>query len=293
MRRSVHFTYRRPNCKVELQQGDILRRTPALDRLIREIHPYYMKSDYTHFMVLTQTCDLVKRDDGYGTAYIAIGAIRPLATVIKREMQKFKQNPAFERADAIGERNKDRARYFLRNLMNNNNHEYFYLHEQVPGGLTDRCCVFLRLAVPVKVEHYDTIKAARVLSLKPAFQAKLGWLVGYIYARVGTDDWVPTQLSASEWDALIEDIMREHIVTFNERKVQFVRKNNSAEVIETWSIEEARQRVNAAPEFKIRDEVIEIVTKELVEAELLAPEALSKAVSLLKANPVLKTRIRG
>ena len=36
---------------------------------------------------------------------------------------------------------------------------------------------------------YDACLEARVLALSEEFRAKLGWLVGHIYSRVGTQDW--------------------------------------------------------------------------------------------------------
>lgn len=287
----MHFTYTRPKPALDLQQGDILRRTPSLETLMRRVHPYYLKEDYTHFMVLTQTCDLVHRSEGRKAPYIALSAVRPLSAVIDHEMRKYKTNAVLQRADAISERNRERAKAFLKSLLNNNNSEYFYLHEQMPGGLTDRACVYLRLTVSVKDEHYETIKAARILSLKPQFQAKLGWLVGNIYGRVGTDDWVPTQLPEAEWEELINQIMDEHIVVLNDRQVEYVKKNYDQETIAAWSSVEAQTNVRKAPQLKKRDEVIEIVTDELVAADILPPEMAARARAQLSQSPSLKTKL--
>ena len=77
-------------------------------------------------------------------------------------------------------------------LLNNNHPEYFYLAEDVDCHLSEACVAFLKLAIPIKSEHYDRCLAARISQLKEIFQAKLGWLAGNIYSRVGTPDWVPT-----------------------------------------------------------------------------------------------------
>lgn len=52
----MHFTYNQPDIST-LKQGDILQRTDALNVLIHEIHPYFSASKYTHFQIVTQTCD--------------------------------------------------------------------------------------------------------------------------------------------------------------------------------------------------------------------------------------------
>src|SRR5690606_7730478 len=54
---------------------------------------------------------------------------------------------------------------------------------------------------------YEACLKARRLSLRSVFQAKLGWLAGNIYARVGTDDWVPTVMNVSDFKRHIEHIL--------------------------------------------------------------------------------------
>jgi hypothetical protein len=47
----------------------------------------------------------------------------------------------------------------------------------------------LRVSVSVRSDHYQTLVDARTGRLKPAFQAKLGWLLGNLYDRPATPDW--------------------------------------------------------------------------------------------------------
>jgi hypothetical protein len=49
----------------------------------------------------------------------------------------------------------------------------------------------------IKAElHFQTCLDAKILQLNDTFQAKLGWLVGQMYSRVGTRDWEPKSLNA-------------------------------------------------------------------------------------------------
>ena len=98
---------------------------------------------------------------------------------------------------------------FLSKLLNNNLPEYFYLAQDPELEITRPHVAFLTLSVAVKKENYQKCAAARIAQLQDIFQAKLGWLVGEIYSRIGTPDWVPGQMSDTEFDSLLEKQLNE------------------------------------------------------------------------------------
>jgi len=68
--------------------------------------------------------------------------------------------------------------------------------ESTGTKLVEDCCAILSLTIAVKSSvHYETCLKAKVLELDQAFQAKLGWLVGQLYSRVGTTDWDAADLN--------------------------------------------------------------------------------------------------
>ncbi len=182
-----HFIYDTldPN---QLHQGDVLKRTDELVDLLKRIHRHYAEHDsYRYFLVLTQSCDLVRRDN---TAYITIAAVRPVEDVLSREARQYQEwweePKRIIDADAY-----NKLRLFGESLLNNNVSNYFYLH-QVPekdGIVTEPACAFLALSITLRIEHYDLCLAAKVAQIKEGFRAKLGWLVGDIYSRIGTTEW--------------------------------------------------------------------------------------------------------
>ena len=90
---------------------------------------------------------------------------------------------------------------YIKTLLNNNASEYFFLYPEARLGFIVGMCAFLRESIPLRsYMHYDTFLNARVCSLNPTFQAKLGWLVGHIYSRVATDDWVPSAGTQDEFN---------------------------------------------------------------------------------------------
>jgi len=87
-----HFTYSDNLDAEALKQGDILEKTPELSALLNNYHSYYAtSSEYTHFQVLTRSCDLVRRgsNNNCTSRYITLAAVRSLDTVIKRAITHF------------------------------------------------------------------------------------------------------------------------------------------------------------------------------------------------------------
>ena len=85
----AHFTYT-IRLEDDLCQGDVLKKTEPVVGLLGEVHPHYVEDDYTHFLVLTQTCDLVRGRGGPGckSRYITLAPVRPLDLLIGREIAK-------------------------------------------------------------------------------------------------------------------------------------------------------------------------------------------------------------
>ncbi len=201
----MHFTYKQ--CEGDLRQGDLLRITEPLRTMLADVHPYYARHpDYKALMVLTQSCDLVRRDKApCKSPYINLCAVRPLETAVRRELTKF-QRSHFMKTHAVCEaKHKMWGEDFLVKLFNNNLPDYFYLHEDQEAGVKEELVAFLQLAVAIKSDHYDVCLAARYAQLKEVFQAKLGWLVGHVYSRVATADWTPDNCGQDEFDQLVKD----------------------------------------------------------------------------------------
>jgi hypothetical protein len=186
---ATHYVYDDPD-KTQLAQGDVLERTPALVALLNQYHPHYANHpDYRFFAVLTQSCDLVRREDKPPkTPYIAIAAARTLEETLIREAARFQEDWQRE-TKVIGTKARSTLLTFLQRVFDNNEPGYFYLHVDQELGIHRACCVVLALAVTLRAQHYDTLLEAKRAQLKDTFQAKLGWLIGNMYSRVGTTEW--------------------------------------------------------------------------------------------------------
>ena len=216
---------------------------------------------------------------------MTIAAVRDLQDVLlSKELQNITDGKAIGRivsASAAG-----RIRDFLSRLANNNDPNYFFLRADNSQGLTADCCACLRVTVPLRVEHYAVLLKAKTGQLKEVFQAKLGWLVGNNYSRVGTPDWAEAQAGLR---AVIEAAVSSLIIVEDRkfaRTVKIIRDAGEAlserRVMELQS--DPRTTVLKRAELFVRalqsvwpDDVAFPEKQEVVEA-LGNPDALSAAL---------------
>ena len=198
----MHFTYNDPVDTASLHQGDVLRRTDPLNDVLKQVHPHYHdKADYQYFIVLTQTCDLICRDNGRCNArYITIAAVRPVRLATARYVQAQQRNEVEQKLRFCEEPGRNRLRMFVERLLNNNESLYFYLHREPSRGISEDQCAFLHLSIALKADlHYEMLLNAKCLQLKETFQHKLGASVGRLYSRIATEDWVPGHATRSQF----------------------------------------------------------------------------------------------
>jgi hypothetical protein len=202
----------------ELEQGDLLSPDSELRALLEQYHPYYAQhKENKLYAVLTQSCDLVRREDGYKAHYISIAPVRPLRVIIRYEFERKFVYPD-DGAPFGAMTLKGEIERFLERLLNNNEASHFYYRAAPQSALVEPMCAMLALPISLKVEHYDAILRTRILGVESVFQAKLGWLLGQMYSRVGTPELEPSQLRTE-----IGDITNSLAVWFeNEDFKQFV-----------------------------------------------------------------------
>ena len=195
--------------KQHLLQGDLLIRSGELIDVLSQAHQYYAQAEnYTHFVVITQTCDLVRRGKKPPKApYITIAAVRPLHVLLDRHFNKL--SFLWRGNDEIGIydlEKKHLAEQLLERLLNNEEKNFFFFKAGSHPSIVEDLCAFLPLSVALKQCHYDALLRAKVAQLDPLFSAKLGWLVGNQYSRIATPDLEERGLSAVKDQFLNENL---------------------------------------------------------------------------------------
>jgi hypothetical protein len=289
---SAHFCYASvaEYLSNELAQGDVLRRTDALDSILESVHPHFFRHNKNlFFMVLTQSCDLaIRGGDGAAAPYISIAPVRPVDEAISREIAGL-QIPGI-RGEVPLLTNKSRTKLveFSRRLIDNNVSQYFFL-ESSGTDLGQDCCAFLRLSIAIKTDlHYQACVDAKILQLNDSFQAKLGSLVGQLYARVGTKEW-----ERSSMQAKVDQFTKDAAHYVDDEKVKALRGKfdeltaaNSAHVM---SVEEITGAIKQAPSRKkmILSRTLEVASELLkldekqrqkLQGRLQADQALNQAL---------------
>jgi len=296
----MHFTY--DAADGDLKQGDLIARSPELETVLKDIHPHYANKDSnTHFLVLTQTCDLVlgRGGDPCKSRYISIAPVRPLSDLLGRQIEKAEESGFDLSIPVCTTKSKVRMQQFLERLFNNNESAYFYLHQEPAVGLTTPSCAYLRLSIALKASlHYEKLLKARVVSLNDTFQAKLGWLTGQMYSRVGTQDW-----EASEMKALVKDCLNETVFWVDEKK-----RKEILNAVADWKTKNEGRDLNTVELeglinslIKRKQQVIERVSFVLTEAKELSPlfesgqlteRELSKIKRRLEQDPQLSSLLK-
>jgi hypothetical protein len=181
--------------------------------------------------------------------------------VVERQLLQFPLVEVKAELPVLGVKSKTKILEFLRRLLNNNEPGYFYL-DAVDTPLSSDSVAFLNLSIAVKSDlHLGTCVSAKILQLTDTFQAKLGWLVGQMFSRVGTPDWEPAELNKK-----VSGILDDTAIWIDDSKIGDVEASysalgvpedyvlSSAEIAQTLSkVPTKKQRVIARAAEILRD----------------------------------------
>jgi hypothetical protein len=240
--------------RTHLQQGDILQKSSAMIAALNEAHAYYADADdYKYFMVLTQSCDLVRRNNKPPKSkYITVAAIRPLDILVSRLIKKYKFDSDIP-LSICSKNTEIFVSQYLERLMHNTESGLFFIRKNSHSAIAENLCVFLPLSIALKAEHYQVCLDSKIAQLESVFQAKVGWLTGNMYSRVGTPDIdeIETDAAAIKRE-FYEEVLYRHTAWLTPGQYKVLKsiivtwkKNNPGEQLTT---DIARELVNSVPE---------------------------------------------
>lgn len=268
----------------QLLQGDIIKRTEDVDAILEEVLPHYSRAEYPFFIVLTQSCDLVRRDGKRcASRYVTVAAVRPVQRALEREIQRFQYRPVEKRLGFCNRTRKPKMVQLAERLLNNNQSGYFFLQHEPGSGLEDDHCAFLKLSIALKSElHYGTLLEGKILQLSEPFQHKLRYLVGTMYSRIGTEDWVPGHTTQKDFQAratrMVEDLV----------EVEWIEKDLHRRVLR--DLEKLRE------DQQTDELLVDVIEKNRMSREDRIQKGLDSIESILEGiwiEPSLMKRIRG
>jgi hypothetical protein len=172
-----------------LRQGDLLLKDSSLADVLRPAHSYYADApDYSHFMVLTQSCDLVRRSRLPKATYITLAAVRPFTGLLEKQLVAYRFRDLGLVVEVCDRSKGLLAQQFLERMLHNTEPGFFFFRKDSHQALSEDLCVFLTLSVALRVDHYEECLRSKIAQLQDIFAAKVGWSVGNLYSRVGTPD---------------------------------------------------------------------------------------------------------
>lgn len=271
-----------------LLQGDVIRRSDTLIELLREPHSYYATAeDYNYFMVLTQSCDLVKRDNKIKADYITIAAIKPLNNYVERALDRFSKKIPDAKVRILDSGQTKIARQLSDRLVHNTVPDIFFLPKEDKLGFTEDCCVILQLSIALKPHHYDALLDAKVAQLKEIFAAKLGRLVGDLYSRVGTPDISDHVPNPDEFKkSFFENVFAREMLVLSKNQKKKMKK-----IVQDWRDANPRVELDSTKVKELSEElprqsdlVIARVLKTLEEKKCIDPTNLDAARIALESD---------
>ncbi len=187
--------------KGDLCQGDIIEPSEEIRSALNKVHPYFTDDKYIAFLVLTQSCDLKRRDGKpCRSRYINVAAIRPLADVMSTLLGKVCERVSLNGEpieDVYISETKQKAEQLLERIFNQNAHAegLFYLYPDAGAGITEHAVALVQVSVAFREhDHYKELVTARCGRLNDQFQSKLGWLIGNLFSRIAAREWEADKL---------------------------------------------------------------------------------------------------
>jgi hypothetical protein len=284
-----HWTYGNFMEEDDLLQGDILTRTPELIGLFREIHPHFCHEKYLGFMVMSQSCDLVKRGEVCSSPHINLAAIKPLSSILHSLIGTVCEPVS---PGVFSEKQRNKANDLLARIFNQNEQKLglFYLFPEADIGLAEDSVVLLRICIAFRSEHYDIFRQSRRGRLEMTFSNKLGWLMGNLYSRIGTKDW-PKDSLQQKINEHINGSSGDHLYWARENAIEHLKKEgfdfSAHSAME--AIDKLKKAKPTSPKVNGIKRIIELLREFLPDG---SEHYISKIEKQLLNDPALGTTFR-
>ena len=281
-----------------LRQGDLLQKNELLSAAIAQAHPYYRDAaHYTNFMVVTQSCDLVRRGGKLNAPHITICAAKPLSYVLDKKLSRLAEKEYGEiDLRVFKTAHRKSLEQYLERLLHNTEEGLFFIPADSCPQLGDDICVDLSLSIALRVDHYDAVLQSKIAQLDGVFAAKVGWLKGNIYSRVATTD-IEEQLggAAKEYkQKFIGEILDTRAFWVSDAQLRML--NSHRKTIKAAAGEDLTNETVAAflstvpPDI---DQVVDAVVDRLVKRQIVAEDKRTATRNVLINDQKITSLIRG
>ncbi len=296
------FLFKQPESldKDNLHQGDILENKGNLKEAVSQAHSYYAEAeDYTHFMVLSQSCDLVRRKGKCKSNYITIAAIRPFNLAFSR----FVEKTAFSNLDfpipILDESRRQEVKFKLERFVNNTVEDdgFFFISKYWNDIFEQDLCAFLQLSISLRECHYDACLEHKVAQVEDIFAAKVGWIAGNLFSRVAITDL--SEQYDNEFSKLFKKKFSQEILDKQPPSLYKSQKDVLEMLVKQWKEDNPTETMNAEIAANILKNVPEMFTiisdqivETLIKQKYIDATKKSEASTYLGNNKKFKSLIR-
>jgi hypothetical protein len=218
-----------------LFQGDIIFIDDAIrSNLIALYQDRVKKAEFA--IVLTQSCDLVKRSDlgnQCKAQLIHMGILSIFDEYFLDDLSKYCEKGLFEdKVLIIDEGKAQKLQNSLEKLFNNNISDHFFIPEDSGKGLANHYVVDLRDQCLISYEYFEDILGNKRCELEEIYRAKLGYMVSQLFSRIGTKDW-----NKQELENTIKGLINANSIILSKDKVRKARQRE-AELLSKYPVPE-------------------------------------------------------
>lgn len=174
---------------VTLMQGDLLKITDSLSQLLKSSSSNNTNFDgITYLVVLTQSCDLIRRNGKVKSRYITLAPVHSLDVAIKDRTHKLKDKNIDSQLSICNANDRSQTLQYVERLLNNSERDYFCLPLECHKAFIVDYCVSLNISIAIRNTFYEKCLEAKIGQMEDIYAAKLGWMTGNQFSRVATPD---------------------------------------------------------------------------------------------------------
>ncbi|MDA3814449.1 MAG: hypothetical protein PF570_09400 [Candidatus Cloacimonetes bacterium] len=139
------------------------------------------------------------------------------------------------------------------------------------------------------IDH-SVLQEYKIAELNENFRAKLGWLIGDMYARVATKDYIPEIISKEEFGKEVNKTLEKSIIWLDDKKINSGDKQLRND-LDKLAQDNIRKRLDEIHIPSSKEKIKNLIMEKLKSTSLTPEEVTSITERIIKST-TLKTALR-
>lgn len=272
-----------------LNQGDLIQLTNDIKGLI-ESNEIKINPKAKYLIILTHTCDIVHDK----SKYITFTPVIFLEDFIQELIEESMKKEIERKGQVLSIKKKLTICDKILRLANNNLSEYFFLIMNTGREINNHLVALLKESFSINSKSIDHSilkdKDAKVAELNENFRAKLGWLIGDMYARVATKDYIPEAISKEDFVKEVDQTLEKSVLWIEGKKIDSGERK-LREDIDSLDQDNIREYLNNI-HIPSNEEKIKNLILEKLSTTSLSTDEVIKITEIIVKSTTLQSVIR-